>query len=569
VFKRRVFPKLNSFRIAVCEKTGLPLGILLGWIVAAIWGALNAWIYRERINPDAMSYLDIANEALQHGPGALVNPYWGPFYPALIAISNLVLQPGPTEEFTYVHALNAVIYFAAAVTFGLLLRELILFRAAERGPLWRQEALIVFGFALFFCYTNIHILPFAVTPDLLLSTAVFAAAALYFRALRLSNRAPYIALGCALALGYFAKAIIFPAAVILFVVLLVCRYRSRPHVKNVLVAAGTLVLISAPQIIAISARVGHVTISEAGRLNYLWYVQGLHQFEGWTGTPGGDMPLHGPRQVISDPEVLEFATPVAGTYPLWYDPAYWYAGAKIHFDSKKQFDAVAECLNFYRDFFPVLFFPLGGLVALAIVSISAHRRPNDAECWFMLWPATMVLVYTMINIEFRYLAPWLILFFIGGYGAVLWRNSFLERVLLLSLALILLIPPVLRLGVTLRTPSARELSKEIRVTRDLTKMGINPGDGIATVGKGFNHYYAHAARVHIVAQITNADDFWSLSADDALEVEQSVGRTGAKALVGSYRPSSFQPNSWRSVAGTGYSILPLGQSTNRTSLPVR
>ena len=115
----------------------------------------------------------------------------------------------------------------------------------------------------------------------------------------------------------------------LFVVLLVCRYRSRPHVKNVLVAAGTLVLISAPQIIAISARVGHVTISEAGRLNYLWYVQGLHQFEGWTGTPGGDMPLHGPRQVISDPEVLEFATPVAGTYPLWYDPAYWYEGAKL------------------------------------------------------------------------------------------------------------------------------------------------------------------------------------------------------------------------------------------------
>ncbi len=35
---------------------------------------------------------------------------------------------------------------------------------------------------------------------------------------------------------------------------------------------------------------------------------------------------------MTKPELLEFAEPVSGTFPLWYDPAYWYAGVKAKFD---------------------------------------------------------------------------------------------------------------------------------------------------------------------------------------------------------------------------------------------
>lgn len=106
---------------------------------------MNGWVYRQRMNPDGISYLDMAAEALKHGPLALVNAHWGALYPALIAIAQLVLRPSAEDGFAYVHGVNAVIHVAAAVAVGFFLRELILFRSAAHGALWRQSAFIAFG----------------------------------------------------------------------------------------------------------------------------------------------------------------------------------------------------------------------------------------------------------------------------------------------------------------------------------------------------------------------------------------------------------------------------------------
>src|ERR1700682_3767214 len=224
---------LANIRIVICRFTGLPLATLFWCAVAGVWGILNAWLYRDFMNPDGSSYLDLASAALAHGPRGLVNSYWSPLYPALIAFSQLLLRPSPFQEFFSVHALNAVIFFVAAFSFGFFLRELILFRASERGNLWNQGAFIAFAFALFLNYLNGDIIPFAVTPDVLLAAIEFAAAALFFRILRGTNeRYACVALGCALALGYYTKAIMLPAAVVLLGILFACRYRSRTHLKN-------------------------------------------------------------------------------------------------------------------------------------------------------------------------------------------------------------------------------------------------------------------------------------------------------------------------------------------------
>src|ERR1700687_5254235 len=44
-------------------------------LVAASWGATSAWLYRDWMNPDGMSYMDLADSALQHGPVTLVNAH--------------------------------------------------------------------------------------------------------------------------------------------------------------------------------------------------------------------------------------------------------------------------------------------------------------------------------------------------------------------------------------------------------------------------------------------------------------------------------------------------------------
>jgi hypothetical protein len=61
--------------------------------------------------------------------------------------------------------------------------------------------------------------------------------------------------------------------------------------------------------------------------------------------------------------------------------------------------------------------------------------------------------------------------------------------------------------------------------------------------------------VRIVAQITAAHYFWSLSPPHVAVAEEAVAHTGAKALVAVNRPPSFQADYWYPVEGTPYSIL--------------
>jgi hypothetical protein len=137
-------------------------------------------------------------------------------------------------------------------------------------------------------------------------------------------------------------------------------------------------------------------------------------------------------------------------------------------------------------------------------------------------------------------------------------NATAQRILLVLLALTLLVPRLVDLAAASRIlTKQRGLSADMLVARDLDAMGIKRGDAVAIVGDGFQHYYAYLAGVHIIAQISNPTKFWSLTPSHVIVVEQTLAQTGAKALITSNRPPAFQPSSWRTVQGTGYSILPL------------
>lgn len=553
------FPKWDAISSAICRRTGFPLAMYFWWILAAAWAALNAWAYRQLMNPDGISYLDMAVEALKHGPLALVNAHWGALYPALIAIAHLVVRPSPADGFAYVHGLNATIHFAAAVAFGFFLRELILFRSAAHGPLWRQSAFIAFGFALFCRYTNGDILPYAVTPDLLLAATAFLEGALFFRIVRLPDkRAAYIAFGVASAAGFYTKSIMLPAGIILLGCVFVCLPRRRANLQNLAIAAALMLLLCAPQIAIISSRVGHLSVGETGRLNYLWWVQGIRQFQGWTGGEGEGTAIHPPRVIVSEPEVLEFASPVGGSYPLWYDPAYWYAGATVHFDPAKQWQVFRTNLKFYSDFFVELRYPLGGLGALLILAFYRRVRPSGVVCCFLLWPLALLAMYGLLLVELRYAAPWLALFWVAAYSAVIARNSLAERALFVALAVAMLAPRLLELkahfpGLTQPHPP----SWDMLVAQRLEEIGVKPGDPIAVLGEGFTHHYAHLARVRIVAQVTREHDYWAISAWRAAMVESALARTGALVLVSQRRPAMLESYRWREIPGTPYSILTL------------
>src|SRR5207248_584625 len=80
------------------------------WLVSMALGAMCAYLGRFQMNPDGLSYLDIASQTLDRGPVELVSGYWSPGYPALISLSMALFRPTPEAEVPLLHGLNFGIF---------------------------------------------------------------------------------------------------------------------------------------------------------------------------------------------------------------------------------------------------------------------------------------------------------------------------------------------------------------------------------------------------------------------------------------------------------------------------
>src|SRR6516164_8719807 len=72
--------------------------------------AIYAWANRHSINTDGLSYLDIASEVLKSGPSNLVNGYWSPLYPTVIALTFSIIRPSPSGEFPTIQLANFFVF---------------------------------------------------------------------------------------------------------------------------------------------------------------------------------------------------------------------------------------------------------------------------------------------------------------------------------------------------------------------------------------------------------------------------------------------------------------------------
>ncbi len=561
---------------AVHSKIRSPRGLarkeLAFWcLVAAAWGGVLNWRFSDFMNPDGISYLDIASETRCCGLAALINAHWSPLYPALVAVWESVHRPSAVQEFAYVHILNAVIYAVASACFAYFLYELLQFRSVAGRPIRCECIWIAFSFVLFLYFLNRDVTAFAISPDLLLAAAIFMVSGLCFRILRKQTSwYGYVALGAVAGIGYFAKSVMLPFGLALLCILSLQRPRPPFLVRRVGLAAFTMAMVAAPQIVLVSRRVGRFSIAETGRLNYLWWVDGL-PFAGWTGTPGGDKPSHGPRVIEEVPKIIEFSSPVPGTYPLWYDPAYWMEGAKVRIDLRRQIKVVRTSLHFYHLIFSDLRLPFEGLVFLFILSRTRKDPLECRELLFLAWPVACLSMYALLFTEYRYAAPFIILLWVVGYSAIFKNLDKAQRIVLVLLTGVMLFlslkqtlakerwvivpastnPPRL----TAHMITSHQGYSELVAAQTLNSMGVEPGDAISTVGDGFDASYARIARVHIVAEIIDAENFWKMRPEIARAAEAKLAGTGARVLVALNRPYNFQTGLWQTIPGTGYSVL--------------
>jgi len=519
--------------------------------------AFLAWNGRKSMNPDGLSYLDMASETSHSGLGSLVNGYWSPLYPGAISLALWLFRPSLEQEFPLIHLVNWVIFVAVMLCFVFFLRTWLRARSFDiEDQDSGKKHFIPLAFVVFLTATT-QLVPLSlVTPDLCVCGCVFLVAGICCRLSDTPSVRGYATLGFVLGLSYYAKAAMLPAGMLLLLILST-RPLSRPthRVRFLGTAAVALLTTCAPLIGSISEHQGRFSVGETGMLNYVWYVDHLEPYwQGWTDQSGRHgTPAHPPHVLMEHPKLLEFASPIRGTYPLWFDPSYWYAGAKTGLQPRQLLRNFFESLRHCGPMASVL---LSALI-LAVVVLVQRRVVfvPEPSAWLVLWPAAVCCMYAIVHVENR---------FIGGFVAIFWlavcallaeKLNWPAQALPPTLVAVLFLAFAARnLG---RNPGSQWTDAPL-VAAHLNSLGARPGDGIAVVGDGLYAFYARVAGLRIVAELPEAKDFWQEDCLQAEEVKEQLRSAGVKLLVASNKPVRYRCAGWQEIPQTSashYSVL--------------
>ena len=548
------------------EKHALPSTWFVRWWLAVIvLAAVGTFEHQYSVGQDGMTYLDMARECLRSGPGSLIQPMWNPLYPSILAVWMALFRPSPYHQIPLAHFASWVLFTGVAACFVLFLRS---WGQWQQKHLPSQSAVSsrlesLFGFSVFlWIFMDSE---WSLNPDLVVSACVFLAA---WCCVRMAESPPSwrlpVLLGVVLGMGYYAK----PAGIAIGCLLLAVLFVRPPGVarrSQVLLASATFVLVILPLIAVISRSAGHLTTSESGKLNYVWHVNHFFPFYGWTGQgpPDHGTPLHPPRVLIEQPLTIEFASPVKGTYPLWFDPSYWYAGVRLNINFRQEVStAVNSAVTLYglAAAHPYLW---AGLLALVIFAWRQRTQlavPSDVF-WILAWPVAVIGVFSLVHIEPRYIEPFEALLAIGAYSILIrGLDRAADGVLLVVSVLLLLV--VLTAASFSAVHDWREMTGRHPVFYEvvaerLASDGIGDGDRIATVGYSFDAYWAHLGGMHISAQVLDQDQFWKMNDRQLENLTGRLKELNVKAIVARGGPPA--PNGhWQELPqyqGESYRVL--------------
>jgi hypothetical protein len=567
--------------------------------LAVLCAAIHCWFDRHSMNPDGMAYLDMASESLKSGPSNLVNGYWSPLYPAVISLIFAILRPSAALEFPLLHFTNFLIFCLTLVCFTFFIKSWTAAHETQEDRTstgqMKSPPIIPFSFSIFLWFMIRFTSPSDEHPDLCVVAVVLLAAAICCRiSLPNATLRHFLSLGVVLGIGYYAKAAMFPISLILIVLLLVLPPTGRAARLKVVMTGLVFLIVVAPLVALVSRRVGHLSVGETGPINYAVYVNGLPGPPSWTASSGNGTPEHPLRTLSDKPIVLYFAAPVKGTNPLQYDPSYWFAGAKVHFNLRQQWTTVRTNLGFYFGFVSQMIILFSGALMLSFLNQRLPHRPGNMFWWLILWPLATCVMYVFVHVEARFITGFLVLFWLGIYGA-LWQSVSHEpgTAILGTVFFVLLVPTVAHITKA-SMQTGNDIPDYVRVGDALRRAGIHAGDSLAAAGgrdfesggrvyresSAFTAYYARYVGARVVAAIVDADDgkdlrqrptpsYWYLSTVDLARAIGVLAAINVKAIIALDRPAASTPAPWQPVVGTPYSILLVKSSDSLQTHAIR
>jgi hypothetical protein len=405
-----------------------------------------------QIDGDAVAYMDIGDCLRAHQWAGIVNGYWHPLYPALLAAAHALFRSTPANELHAYYMVNFAIFLLGMLAVVCFTDALVRLRStltvdrsslkATADPLRTTEneerttdngectthhlldryPLRYLGLALVVIASQRELSLGKVRPDALLQALLlFALAALL--AHLATGRLRYAALmGLALGCAYLTKSFAFVFALLSIAVLAGFRWLWLKHKAARILTAALAALVcfaalAGPYIAALSHARGRFDFGDSGALNYAWYVAGtekMHLQPYQTAQFGAAQVRlkHPERELLHSPLVLSYAQLPYGTYPDWFDTTYWNDQIKPHFTLSGEISRGSRnCVLVVRYLFNhpealillALLLALGARFTLRWKPIPGSRLTPNA---FWLPPLALGVliwgIYATVNTEERY-----------------------------------------------------------------------------------------------------------------------------------------------------------------------
>lgn len=515
--------------------------------------SLQAVITRQDMNPDGVSYLDIADHLLNGQFSVLAHPYWSTLYPVLLAPAIGIARTDSIDMFVVVHAVNWLIGVLTLCAFVCLLRELRVRSGGEKSEQDRlhSKSFLLIAYALL-TYAILDLIGIGlVTPDLFVCLITVLSAGLF---LRMEHRANSNAMGWALFLGwllgvgYYVKASMLPIGLLFILAILIGAIWKPRRMMIAFAALAAFLTTVAPLVGSISQRVGHFSIGETGRINYLNFVLLEPQFYSWHA-----------RTLFSDPLVVDLRDTVPGTSPEHYDPSYFAPATPLKVDAGLQLSAVFLSLS---SIFGITANICLIMVFVTVLLSSPQLRKHDGLPLVLTWSIAAVLLYSLVLIENRYIgAFWLL----SWLAALMWIRPTknieqISRVTCVSAGLVFgLVLTALAQQFYWPGPSSGANSAE--VVEQLRGAGIGSGAKLAVLGFPVARpaFVARLGQMRIIATIRErelrrsdqaqagvspAERFWKLDDSQLGSLVAALKGAGVDAILALDQPCTKRGPEW-------------------------
>jgi hypothetical protein len=572
-----------------------------------------------QIDGDAVAYMDIGDLIRAHNWHGVINGYWNPLYPALLALGHTIFHPTRYTELHAYYMVNFGIFLLemlAVVAFTDALYNLRELREAATATTTRLPFLLdrytlrYLGIGLLVISSQRELSMGKVRPDALLLALLLLAIAALLRHLATAHLGYAALMGIALGLAYLTKSFAFLFTLLCVVALVTFRLFWQKHAPARITAAGLLALVcfsivAGPYIAALSRQKGRFDFGDSGNLNYVWFVSGtekMHLEPDETSLFGtAEVHLkHPEKQLLKDPPIFSYKQLPYGTYPDWFDTSFFNERIKAHMNPHLQIVIIGQCI--VRIIRYMCNHPEAWALILLLFLLGARLHlpfsPSANAFWlapFLLGIATFC-IYIMVNVEDRYVAVSFFLVLLPLFAAArispaaqnseahntAARTAASAAIVLLAFLAVgesaRIVGQLRRDLVFIHSPTGWYDRETFQAAHALNDLGVGPGDTIACIGTRacvYDHYWARLAGVRILTEIYEPElplNPYFVSIPNRAQAYDILRRQGAKVLVGYFDPGLMTTSNpiaagWRELNKTSFYALPLNLPAEHAPAP--